>query len=238
MSLLLVIAAVVILVFFVKFLMKKKEAQEREKAEILRKQEEAQILRKQQEEEQWQEDIRTGKVNFSAAIGFFSIGTMLMETEKYDEAIEQFTKAIDSNPRFIEAYCNRGIAYKRKGDYDRAIADYHQGWSLDSEDVDILYNLGLAHMDKKEFLVATVWFGQMERCSEFKSLDKEQKVMRLLDAGIASFNSGIEENFSNCFSDACRKFNAALKIDPNNSDAIRLFEMAQQRLPYTYDRRI
>jgi len=221
---LVIVAVVIILVFFVKFLMKKKEAKEREKAELLRKQrEEAEILRKKKEEEQWQEDIRTGKVNFSAAEKFYKMGAKLMETGKYDEAIEQFTKAIDSNPRYKDAYCDRGIAYKKKGDCNRAIADYQQGLQLDNNDADIHYNLGLAYMDKKEFLSATIEFQALESRSEYR-----RNVMMLLNHGIAYLNIGD-------FHQACRRFFEVLRIDPNNSDARRYFEMAQQKLPYAYD---
>jgi len=212
---------------------KKKEAQEREEAQ---KREEAEILRKQQEEEQWQEDIKTGKVNLSVAVKFHNKGTKLLEAGKYNEAIEQFTKAIDSNPRYKDAYCNRGIAYKKKGNCDQAIADYYQGLRLDYEDADIHYNLGLAYFEKKEFRHAVDAFGAMR--SHLGSVAKSKKVMMLLDHGIANINCGMQENNYSHFHNAYRIFEEVLSIDPNNSNARKLLETAQQKLPYAMDSRL
>jgi Flp pilus assembly protein TadD len=38
---------------------------------------------------------------------------------------------IQLNPKFAVAYYNRGIAYRMKGDTDRAIADHRQALKLD-----------------------------------------------------------------------------------------------------------
>ncbi len=40
--------------------------------------------------------------------------------------IENYTKRIELKPNDADAYNNRGIAYKNKGDYDRAIADFQK----------------------------------------------------------------------------------------------------------------
>jgi len=44
--------------------------------------------------------------------------------EEIDNAIADYSKAIDLNPRYANALLNRGIAYQSKGDHDRAIRDY------------------------------------------------------------------------------------------------------------------
>ncbi len=41
-------------------------------------------------------------------------------------AIVEFTKAIEINPSYAEAYHERGLAYDAKGEYDRAISDYNK----------------------------------------------------------------------------------------------------------------
>jgi tetratricopeptide (TPR) repeat protein len=38
----------------------------------------------------------------------------------YDGAIADYTKAIELNPKYVEAYCNRGTAELGKSDYDGA----------------------------------------------------------------------------------------------------------------------
>lgn len=52
---------------------------------------------------------------------------------QYDQAISDFTSAIDINPRDAIAYYNRGIAYCDKGEYDKAWDDVHKAQSLGFE---------------------------------------------------------------------------------------------------------
>src|SRR5258708_36775992 len=51
-------------------------------------------------------------------------GAEYLKTDRYDEAIDDFDRAIALEPRLPTAYSDRGIAYRKKGDYGRAIADY------------------------------------------------------------------------------------------------------------------
>jgi len=46
------------------------------------------------------------------------------QNNNFDKAIADFNVAIDINPLFTEAYKGRGIAWDKKGVYDRAIEDY------------------------------------------------------------------------------------------------------------------
>ena len=45
-------------------------------------------------------------------------------------------------------YSSRGLAYYRKGDYDRAIADFNQALIRDPRDDRSLLNRGLAYLKK------------------------------------------------------------------------------------------
>ena len=45
----------------------------------------------------------------------------------YESAIENFTKALDSDPHSGEAHYGRGICHLQRGEFDRAIADFTRG---------------------------------------------------------------------------------------------------------------
>nr|NIQ88014.1 tetratricopeptide repeat protein [Deltaproteobacteria bacterium]NIR14118.1 tetratricopeptide repeat protein [Desulfobacterales bacterium] len=45
---------------------------------------------------------------------------------QYDQAISDFSKAIEINPRFADAYFNRAVAYYSKGEYEKAWGDVHK----------------------------------------------------------------------------------------------------------------
>jgi Flp pilus assembly protein TadD len=40
--------------------------------------------------------------------------------------VRDYNSAIQLKPNFARGYNNRGLAYERTGDYDRAVADYRQ----------------------------------------------------------------------------------------------------------------
>lgn len=48
----------------------------------------------------------------------------LVYEQNYEEAIAFFTKAIELNPQFFHAICNRAIAFEKLGQYDNARQDY------------------------------------------------------------------------------------------------------------------
>lgn len=50
-------------------------------------------------------------------------GNRLMKEEKYVEAIQQYTRAINIDPRNPIFYCNRAAAWIRLGDHEQAISD-------------------------------------------------------------------------------------------------------------------
>jgi tetratricopeptide (TPR) repeat protein len=51
-------------------------------------------------------------------------GRLLSESLSYDEAIVALTKAIEKDPKNIEAYFERAIAYFEKGDFSKSLSDY------------------------------------------------------------------------------------------------------------------
>jgi tetratricopeptide (TPR) repeat protein len=58
-------------------------------------------------------------------------GDNYLEQEKYTEAINDFTQAIQFNSNDANIYFGRGIAYFGKEQYSQAINDYKQALKLD-----------------------------------------------------------------------------------------------------------
>jgi tetratricopeptide (TPR) repeat protein/protein involved in polysaccharide export with SLBB domain len=59
----------------------------------------------------------------------FEKGRLSLDAREFDSAINKFSEVIRFRP-FAEAYYNRGIAYARKGEQDKAIADYTEAIRL------------------------------------------------------------------------------------------------------------
>lgn len=66
----------------------------------------------------------------------------------YDQAIVDLNKAIEINPKFVDAYYNRGIIYYDQHKYDFAIADYTKAIEIDSNFAKGYCNRGAAYYDK------------------------------------------------------------------------------------------
>ncbi len=90
--------------------------------------------------------------NPQEAAAHFNRGNSLCKEGKHDDAIAEYTRAIELGYKPLEhAYYNRGVAYEKKQEYDRAIADYDQAIRLDATDALAYYNRGNAYSDKQEY---------------------------------------------------------------------------------------
>lgn len=70
----------------------------------------------------------------TAAIQAKEEGVQLANGRHYSEAIGSFSRALQANPNFADAYLNRGITYQAWGKYAEAIADYDNALKLNPAD--------------------------------------------------------------------------------------------------------
>ena len=74
-------------------------------------------------------------------------------------------------PKDIDAYNNRGVAYAKKGEYDKAITDYNKAIELNPEYARAYYNRGNAYAEKGEHDKATADYNKaIEIDPEYKSV--------------------------------------------------------------------
>ncbi len=103
------------------------------------------------------------------------------------------------------AYVNRGNAYSKQGDLDRAIADFTKAIKNNSRNLVAFYNRGNAHILQENFDQAIIDF------SRAISLQPEH-VLSYNGRGNAYLGKGETER-------AIAEYNKALEIDPNNTQA-------------------
>jgi len=60
----------------------------------------------------------------------FEKGNQFYDKGEYDKAIACYTEAIRLNPKFDDAYSNRGHAYGAKGEHDKEMADLKEALRL------------------------------------------------------------------------------------------------------------
>ena len=59
-----------------------------------------------------------------------NLGLIYVNLGQYDQAISDYTRTIEINPRNAMAYNNRGLSYAQKGQYDRAWEDVRKAQGL------------------------------------------------------------------------------------------------------------
>ena len=154
-----------------------------------------------------------------------------------DDAIADFTSALNRNPKFVDAFKNRGLAYKMQGASDKAIDDFNQAIRLDGNSPG-LYNLrGAALLDKLEFNRAIADFEKAislnpKYRNAFINRGLAFVFTRQLSRAIADFdmvvrlsprdplgylNRAIARMDMGNFTGAIADYDEAIRLDPNTS---------------------
>jgi len=116
---------------------------------------------------------------------------------------------------------NRGLAYRDKGELDRAIADFNEAIRLDPEFALAYNNRGLAYRDKGEFDRAIADFNEAIRINPLPASTTHVNVFS--NRGLAYRDKGDLDR-------AIADFNEAIRLEPK-------FAVAFNSRGFTYDRK-
>jgi len=150
---------------------------------------------------------------------FIKQGLALADEGRYDEAIQEFNKAIEidskypsgyfyrgntyadkGDPENANSYYNRGICYSEKRDFDKAIADYTRTIEIDPNYAFAYYNRGLAYGRK----------GEHER-----TIADCTKAIEIEPDHTKSYSvRGIAYSYIGEFSNAINDFKKLIELDP------------------------
>jgi tetratricopeptide (TPR) repeat protein len=78
-------------------------------------------------------------------------GNKAYDKGQWDEAIAEYTLALEIDPDLLEALNNRGSAYTEKGQLDLAIADVSKVIEIDPENTLAYYNRSIAYLYKGDY---------------------------------------------------------------------------------------
>jgi len=134
---------------------------------------------------------------------WYEQGYVSQETNKIDQAIEFYTQAIKLNPKFFQAYNNRGVLYRVKGEHNRAIRDFNEVIRQKPNSVEAYINRGTIHIDKKDLDNAIVDFNEAIRINP-------NIAMTFANRGAAYRSKG---EINKALSD----FDKAIHLDPNDA---------------------
>lgn len=76
---------------------------------------------------------------------WFNKGIQSSRDKNNEEAIEYYTKAIEFNSDFADAYVNRGVAYRENKEFEKAIKDYTKAIEINPKYAEAYCNRGVAY---------------------------------------------------------------------------------------------
>ena len=188
----------------------------------------------EQEEEKQRE-----KEELLTAQDYFRRGFRASSEGHKQEAVKEYSKAIELDPSFASAYHNRGILYNDLGEYPKSLKDYSKAIELNPTYVSAYYGRGNAYFDLGEQQKAlddynkaieldpSFAFAYNGRGNVYRGLGERQKALD-------DYNKAIELDPSfayayngrgNVYSDlgeqqkALEDYNKAIELDPSFANA-------------------
>lgn len=122
-----------------------------------------------------------------------------------ERLIAACTEVIRTSPRTAWAYGNRGYAYSKIGDYDRAIAEFNKTIELDPTLTEAFFDRGNAYSKKKDYDRAIADYDS--------AIAREPKVAKYY------FNRGLIYRFKGDLDRALANYDKAIAIDPAYASA-------------------
>ena len=114
------------------------------------------------------------------------------------------------------AFTNRGLAYKRKGQWDRAIADYSEALRLQPDDAQVFNNRGNAYYYK----------GQLDRAIK----DYDDAIRLEPDLAVAFGNRGNVYRKNGQFDRAIADYSEAIRLDPDDAQVFADRGLAYEKI--------
>jgi tetratricopeptide (TPR) repeat protein len=164
--------------------------------------------------ENYSEAIKLDSENERA---FIMRGAAWQRKGDYDRAIHDNDEAIRINPKNANAYMTRGNDYREKLDYERALQDYNSALDLEPDDGVLFANRCYVHALAGHHELA------LKDCNESIRLRPADNWYALGRRGFAYLLMLQHEK-------AIADFDAALKINPNNSVVLFARGLAKSRM--------
>lgn len=162
------------------------------------------VLQEMNAEEKREEEQRE-KEQALTAWDYIRRGLRAKAEGQMEEAIQEYSKAIDKDPRNAAAYNNRGIVYDDLEQYERAIEDYDKAIELNPNNVLAYNNRGVAYDN----------LGEYEKAIE----DYDKAIKLDPDYAAAYNNRGVIYNALGQYEKAIECYTQAIKLDPQYKTA-------------------
>ncbi|MDR0829278.1 MAG: tetratricopeptide repeat protein [Prevotellaceae bacterium] len=152
----------------------------------------------------WQKAIDLSPHNPNNDKMYFAIGCLYLDGQKFEEAVENFDKAVAINIDYKDAWYFRGIALMQDEKLDDAIKSFDHALIIDPEDKDCLFNKALA-------------MSEVARCED--AIGSFDKALAIDPNDAKIWNSrGVTMSRLHKWKEALENNDKALEINPNSAE--------------------
>ena len=175
----------------------------------------------------------------STSWGFFNRAYRYAEEGEYQEAIADYSTAIEREPDFVEAYNNRGVAYANLGDNRAAIEEYNKAIKRRPNFTEAYNNRGNAYHHLGNHKAAIEDYNKAIDLKPDYAEAYNNRAVAFADLGnhkaaIEDYNKAIDlkPDYANAYNNrgksyvglddpsaAMADYNKALKLKPNHAEA-------------------
>ncbi len=179
--------------------------------------------------------IQSEPANPNNSLLISNLATIQRRQGKLDDAIKNYTLAIDMTPNAITLLNNRASVYVETNQIDKALSDYKKIITIEPDNEEARYNIGMIHLEKNDFKEADHQFEEILRYHPGSLLSSEGKAFLYKTAGnyakAASYFTEVIKaaptatllaNRADCYlmlkklSDAADDINSAIIINPDD----------------------
>ena len=135
-----------------------------------------------------------------AAEKYFKLGEQKYNKKDYQGAIADLDKVIELNPKYFDAYNNRGVVKGKLKQHKKAIADFDKAIKLNPKDAQAYYNRGVAKKTLKQYKEAIADY---------------DKAIKLNPEDAAAYNNrGVAKRTLKQYKEAITDYDKAIELDP------------------------
>ncbi|WP_026734463.1 tetratricopeptide repeat protein [Fischerella sp. PCC 9605] len=164
---------------------------------------------------------RNAEQNNLAFADYYKQGHAAYKVKDYEQAIENFTLAIQKEPQHAKAYVNRGNAHYNLKDYEAAIADYNQAIKLNPKEVKAFVNRGNVYYIQAEYSSNhdknyDLAIADFNAALRLNPKEVEAYIRRgIVHAQLAKYSGDSQLDYKKAIAD----FNQAININPSRAEA-------------------
>jgi len=147
--------------------------------------------------------------NQQNAFAYNNLGTALKGIGKPLEAVKNWTKAVDLDPKFVEPLSNLGVFYLDTGQTNLAMANFTKLIEINPQDGNSYNNLGICYLNQNNYPKAIECF---EKAVKLNSYDYA-----------ASYHLGLAYRLIEDYKNSIKYLKKALKLNPNHGPALNIY---------------